>query len=290
MPAASRIFRREKDMQGSSCPTDPLFDRDPWFQSVLPAYKELDAADIPRGHDSGCEFRSLCINTAMYLQWLVGQCLRNGVVFKRAIISHIKEARAYKRADTAASPPAIAIIINATGLGSLKLGGVQDESMAPARGQIVLVRNELHPMLTTSGTDDGTSEILYAMQRPAGGGTILGGTYDIGNWESVPDPNIALRIMRRVVDLCPEIAGGKGIEGLSVVRHAAGLRPYRKLGVRVEKEVLDDGTWVVHNYGHAGWGYQGSYGCAEAVVELVNEIRVLNGQDLTREPKLFAGD
>jgi D-amino-acid oxidase len=33
-----------------------------------------------------------------------------------------------------------------------------------------------------------------------------------------------------------------------------------------------DGTWVVHNYGHAGWGYQGSYGCAERVVELVDEI------------------
>ncbi|GAO15988.1 uncharacterized protein UV8b_04468 [Ustilaginoidea virens] len=271
----TRILRRDKDMQGPSCPIDPIFDRDPWFQTLLPGFRELSAAEIPKGHDSGVEFTSVCINTALYLQWLVGQCLRNGVVFKRAVISHIKEAKTSSHTGKHAS-----IIINATGLGSLKLGGVQDETMAPSRGQLVLVRNELQPMFTTSGTEDGMTELLYTMQRPAGGGTVLGGTYDIGNWESVPDPNIALRIMQRVVDLCPEIAHGKGIQGLSVIRHVAGLRPYRKSGVRVEKERLDDATWIVHNYGHAGWGYQGSYGCAEGVVELVNEVKGENGEHL----------
>jgi D-amino-acid oxidase len=262
-----------------------MFDYNAWFQSVLPDYKELDAADLPAGHESGCEFTSVCINTAMYLQWLVGQCLKNGVVLKRAIISHIREAKTCSHTGKPAD-----IVVNTTGLGSLKLGGVQDEDMAPARGQIVLVRNELHPMVTTSGTEEGLPDIMYTMQRPAGGGTILGGTYDIGNWESVPDPNIALRIMRRVVELCPEIADGKGIDGLSVIRHGAGLRPYRKSGVRVEREQLDEITHLVHNYGHAGWGYQGSYGCAEGVVELVNEIRKAKGEDLQGEPKLFSWD
>ncbi|KAK2608645.1 D-amino acid oxidase [Conoideocrella luteorostrata] len=277
----SRIFRREKDMEGPSCPTDPMFDRDPWFQSVLPDYRELNTAEIPNGYETGCEFTSVCINTAMYLQWLVGQCLLNGVVFKRVIITHINDAKSFSHTSKPAP-----IVINATGLGSLRLAGVQDKSMAPSRGQLVLVRNELHPMFTTSGTEDGITEIFYTMQRPAGGGTILGGTYDVGNWESVPDPNVALRIMRRIVDMCPEIANGKGIDGLDVVRHAVGLRPYRKSGVRVEKEKLEDGTWVVHNYGHAGWGYQGSYGCAEGVVELVNEIRRENGENFHDEPKL----
>ena len=63
--------------------------------------------------------------------------------------------------------------------------------------------------------------------------------------------------------------GGQG--GLDVVRHGVGLRPAREGGVRLESERVD-GVWVVHNYGHAGWGYQGSYGCAERVVELVDEI------------------
>lgn len=165
------------------------------------------------------------------------------------------------------------IVINATGLGSLKLGGVDDTTLTPARGQIVLVRNEGPVMLGVSGTDDGSTEDLYVMQRAGGGGTILGGTYDIGNWNANPDPNIALRIMKRVVNIFPSIACGKGIEGLDVIRHGVGLRPLRKDGVRIETEKLDDSTWLVHNYGHAGWGYQASYGCAERVVELVEEIK-----------------
>jgi D-amino-acid oxidase len=262
-----------------------MFDHDPWFKPVLPDYQELDADTLPAGYQSGCQFTSVCINTAVYLPWLLGQCLRNGVVLKRAVISHVGEAKGCSHTGKPAD-----IIVNATGLASLKLGGVEDQAMTPARGQIVLVRNEFHPMMTTSGTEEGETEILYTMQRAGGGGTILGGTYDIGNWESAPDPNIALRIMRRVVELCPDIAGGKGIDGLSVVRHGAGLRPYRKTGVRVERELLDDGTHLVHNYGHAGWGYQGSYGCAEGVVELVNAIRAERGEDLTGEPKLFSWD
>ena len=42
----------------------------------------------------------------------------------------------------------------------------------------------------------------------------------------------------------------------------------REGGVRLEKEKID-GTWVVHDYGHGGFGYQSSYGCSQAVVELV---------------------
>jgi len=127
-------------------------------------------------------------------------------------------------------------------------------------------------MLTISGTDDGDEEVCYIMQRAAGGGTILGGTYQKGNWESQPDPNTALRIMKRAVELCPELTGGKGIEALSVVRHGVGLRPYREAGVRLEREKGSDGTWVVHNYGHGGFGYQASYATAEGAVELVDEV------------------
>merc|ERR1712000_398143 len=94
-----------------------------------------------------------------------------------------------------------------------------------------------------------------------------------GNWESQPDPNIAQRIMTRAVAARPGLTNGKGVEGLSIVRHGVGLRPFREGGVRIEEERLADGTCVVHNYGHSGWGYQGSYGCAEAVIELVEEIQ-----------------
>ena len=141
--------------------------------------------------------------------------------------------------------------------------------MYPARGQTVIVRNSAPYMAAISGTDDGEGEVSYVMTRASGGGTVLGGTYQPGQWESQPDHNIAQRIMRRAIALVPElVADGKPLD---VVRHAVGLRPARDGGVRLESERVD-GLWVVHNYGHAGWGYQGSYGCAERVVELVDEI------------------
>lgn len=270
-------------MTGGLHVSDPLFTIDPWFQPLFPDFRILSKDELIPDHESGFEFTSVCINTPMYLSWLVGQCQKNGVVFKRAVLSQISDARGLSHTGKHAS-----IIINATGLGSLKLGGVKDTTLTPGRGQVVVVRNECHPMIVTSGTEDGMDEMLYIMQRAAGGGTILGGTYDVGNWESTPDPNVAMRIMKRAVEIWPALTGGKGVEALSIIRHGVGLRPYRSGGVRIEEEPLDAEMSIVHNYGHAGWGYQGSYGCAERVVELVNEIRKRKGENLDGEPRLFS--
>lgn len=76
--------------------------------------------------------------------------------------------------------------------------------------------------------------------------------------------------MKRSVALCPALTNGKGIEHLSVIRHAVGLRPMREGGPRVEKEKIG-GVWVVHQYGHGGYGYQASYGSAEVAMKLIEE-------------------
>lgn len=208
----------------------------------------------------------MCINTAIYLPWLFSQCLKNGVKFKRANLSHISEAAKIHHSGKAAR-----FVINCTGLGSAKLGGVKDSHLVPARGQIVLVRNEAGPMISTTGTEDGKEELCYVMQRAAGGGTILGGSYQIGNWDASPDPALAKRIIERAVQLYPGLTGGRGPEHIDVIRHGVGLRPTRTKGIRVEKERLD-GVWVIHNYGHGGYGYQTSYGCAEKVVGLAESL------------------
>lgn len=260
------VYNRNKDAQATTGQWfNELLSTTPWFASVVPDFRVLDKSEIPPTADSGTAFKSVCINTAVYLPYLVSQCLKNGAIFKRAIISHIDEAAALhseRKAD---------VVVNCTGLLASKLGGVMDKDVIPVRGQIVVVRNTPGAMFTVSGTDDGDDETSYIMQRAAGGGTILGGTYQKNNWESQVDPNQAIRIMKRAVEMCPQLTGGKGIEALSVIRHGVGLRPLRKSGVRVEKERLPGGTWVVHNYGHGGWGYQGSYGCSEGAVELVEE-------------------
>lgn len=158
--------------------------------------------------------------------------------------------------------------MHCTGLSASKIGGVEDETVIPARGQIVVVRNDAGAMYDVSGTDDGSEEVCYVMTRAAGGGTVLGGCYQKGNWESQPDQSLAIRIMKRAVDLCPKLTDGKGIEHLDIIRHGVGLRPVREGGARIEREIIQ-GVPVVHSYGQGGAGYQSSYGCAQEAVKLV---------------------
>jgi len=233
-----------------------------------PQFSVLSTEELPKGQgfDAGIEFQSVVINVALYLPYLVGQCRKNGVVLKRQILTHIADAKKIHDSGDDAD-----VVVNCTGLMASTLGGVNDKAVVPARGQIVIVRNDPGMTVGTSGTDDGTEESVYYMNRACGGGTVIGGSFQIGNWDSQPDPNLAIRIMKRAVELNPTLAGGRGIEGLSIIRHAVGLRPHRKDGVKLEKEKIK-GVWVVHNYGHSGYGYQVSYACSEAVIKLVDEI------------------
>ncbi|KAF5007174.1 hypothetical protein FDECE_6484 [Fusarium decemcellulare] len=264
------IYRRQSEIENIKQGTfrsDGLYLPNPWYQSMVDNFRELRSDELPNDAVSGCTFTSVQINPMIYLLWLMGQCKGNGVVIKRGVVDHIGEAAKLSHTGSKAD-----IVINSTGLLACKLGGVMDENVMPARGQVVVVRNEINRMMAISGTNDGNSELCYMMMRADGGGTIIGGSYEVGNWNPEPDPNQAVRIMSRIVELVPELSKGDGIRGLDIVRHAVGFRPFRKGGVRIEKENID-GVWVVHHYGHGGWGYQASYGTAEQVVKLVHEIQ-----------------
>ncbi|CAK7562784.1 MAG: D-amino acid oxidase [Sporothrix epigloea] len=272
--------------------SDSLFTENPWFRELMPDFRDLPADEVLEGYASASEFTSVCINTMLYLPWLVGQCRANGVVLRRAVLGHIADAAAYAnlqvQSDGTTTPASSldhsnTIIVNCTGLLACRLGGVMDTAVQPVRGQVVVVRDELSPMLTSDSVDDAfgeapQTEIFYNMTRAGGGGTVIGGTYQLGNWASEPDLNTAARLLARMAATHPTLrAAGKTAADLDVIRHGVGLRPYRAGGVRLESEQIDlhggsGKVWVVHNYGHAGWGYQGSYGCSNRVVELVAEI------------------
>lgn len=55
-----------------------------------------------------------------------------------------------------------------------------------------------------------------------------------------------------------------------VIKETVGLRPYRKNGFRLEKEVLGSKT-LIHNYGHGGSGWSLSWGTANLAAGLVSE-------------------
>lgn len=260
----TRVYGRKKDAGTATGQWfEELTKEDAWFKNVVPNFRVLSKTEIPSDCDTGTVFTSVCINTAIYLPWILGQCVKNGVTIRRGILSHISEAGSHHTSGNAS------IIVNCTGLLASKLGGVMDSNVYPGRGQIVVVRNDPGIMLTVSGTDDGPEEATYIMHRAVGGGTILGGCLQHGSWESQPDPNLAQRIMQRSIDLCPSLVPKTGsITELSVVRHGVGLRPMRTGGPRVEREKIDE-NWVVHNYGHAGYGYQSGWGSAWEAETLV---------------------
>jgi len=195
----------------------------------------------------------VCINPAIYLPYLLSQCLKRQVRFFRGALTHICEAVHFHPTASSSSSSDV-VVVNCTGLGSSTLGGVTDSRLTPVRGQIVLVRNTAPAMIDVSGTDDASDEVVYVMTRAAGGGTVLGGTYQKGNRSPVPDKATAERIMKRAVEWCPGLVGeGEGVEGLDVIRHVVGLRPLREGGARIEREVIG-GVRVVHNYGAGGFG------------------------------------
>ncbi|PWY84861.1 D-amino acid oxidase [Aspergillus heteromorphus CBS 117.55] len=263
----SIVYNRTKD-QGSATGEwfAELVQKDPWYKNVVPDYQDIPASQLAPGISNASKFTSVCINTAIYLPWLVSQCLKHGVIFKRAVLKHVAAAAIHHHNGQPAD-----VVVNCTGLSSRKLGGVLDDKLYPARGQIVVVRNDPGKMVSISGTDDGEDEVVYVMTRAAGGGTIIGGSYQKDQWDPLPDLNLATRIMKRAVKLCPELVGeGQGIEGLDVIRHGVGLRPIREGGPRIEGEMVE-GVAVVHNYGHGGFGYQASFGCSRDAVRLVQE-------------------
>ncbi|RPB28281.1 nucleotide-binding domain-containing protein [Terfezia boudieri ATCC MYA-4762] len=211
----------------------------------------LSSSELPPDVDSGIRFKSVYINTALYLPHLTSQCLAYGIVFKRAVLTHILGALSFHHLA-----PRADLIVNCTGLLASNLGG-----------QIVVVRNTTPAMYIISGIDSSyDDECMYIMTRAAGGGTVLGGSYE-------------KEIMKRAIRYCPELVKpGYGIEDLDVVRHCVGLRPSRVSEPRLELEKKVWDGWeglgevrVVHNYGAGGFGYQASYGMAENVSRLAEE-------------------
>jgi len=84
----------------------------------------------------------------------------------------------------------------------------------------------------------------------------------------------------------PALLPAPDLSDARVLRFVAGLRPYRRGGVRLEADepAVLDGKLVVHDYGHGGAGITLSLGCAEEVLALVaarvappESVRVLGG-------------
>lgn len=149
------------------------------------------------------------------------------------------------------------LVINCAGIGARKL--VADPELEPHRGQVAMVPRieNLHCAIVCDGPP-----LMYAIPRR--NDCVFGGTNEISDSLDI-DPMSTTRIVaecRRVV----------GIEEPQVLAERVGLRPFRKSGIRVESGRLEDGRFLVHNYGHGGSGFTLSWGCGEDVLQLADQI------------------
>ncbi|WP_432836026.1 FAD-dependent oxidoreductase [Dactylosporangium sp. CA-092794] len=212
----------------------------PWWSSAVPGFA---------AHPGEWRFTVPSVEMEVYLQWLAERVQHLGGTLARGRVDRL--------ADLAGQA---GTLVNATGLAARALA--DDPAVFPARGQIVIVAN---PGLVTSIRDEDHPDGMTYI-HPRSRDVVLGGTFQPGDWNETPDPATTEAILRRCADLVPELAGARPL------RQAAGLRPARHGGPRVEPaaEPLPRGTRLIHNYGHGGAGVTLSWGCADEVVRLAS--------------------
>ncbi|KAF2456559.1 hypothetical protein BDY21DRAFT_287939 [Lineolata rhizophorae] len=256
-----------------------------WFSQLVPSFRYRDnippkTVGLPdHTNVSGASFRTICINSTAYLHYLLARATSLGAhTLRRSLPTTSGLKAALDDLSTTTLPSPISAVVNATGLSALAL--VPDPNVYPIRGQTVLVRGEARAAvsLERGATASSPESVSYAIPRPGSGTTVLGGTKEAGRWTAEAEKETTAEILERCRALVPELLTGVGREGrmeFEVVDECVGLRPGRKGGPRVEGEWLSveggKDVWVVHEYGHAGGGYQNSVGSARKAVKLVGE-------------------
>jgi D-amino-acid oxidase len=151
--------------------------------------------------------------------------------------------------------PRFDLVINSAGIGAREL--VHDADLEPHRGQVAIVP-KIEDLSCAIVCDD--APLMYAVPRT--NDCLLGGTNDLSD-DVAADPATTDRIL-------DECSRALAIDRPNVLAERVGLRPFRKSGVRLERDALRDGRGVIHNYGHGGSGFTLSWGCAREVLQLAD--------------------
>jgi len=217
------------------------------------------------------------IDTDRYLAWLIEGVKRSGCrLVERKVAAPLRDQQSALLGEFGATA-----IVNCTGLGACELG---DPTVFPLRGAVLRVINDgrLMPRIEQAHcvSHDGSSrDPGFIFIVPRGRDHLL-----LGGFAEPRQSSLAIdwdncepirAIHRRCVEFLPVLAAAE-IDAAEPVR--VGLRPMRENSVRLEWE---EGTRIVHNYGHGGSGVTFSWGCAAEVVELLEKLPAL----ASREPQ-----
>ncbi|MDP9398294.1 MAG: FAD-binding oxidoreductase [Actinomycetota bacterium] len=213
----------------------------PWWREAVPHLDKVPRESLPAGYVDGFRLSLPVVDMTRYLPWLHARVEDAGATVTRAALSVL---------------PAAPVVVNCSGLAAHALA--HDEAVRPVRGQVLTVRQ---PGIEEWLLDQSHPEApVYVVPREDS--VVVGGTATADDWNLLPDPTTTAQILRRATTLLPALHGAE-LLGVRV-----GLRPVRT-AVRLETQRRDDGTAVVHCYGHGGAGVTLSWGCADDVAAAV---------------------
>ncbi len=216
----------------------------PGWRDDITHFRVLEADEIPEPWVFGWEFESPIIEMPHYMPWLLARARELGGVVERGEVGDLSEIDAD-------------LVVNCSGIGARELCG--DNDLRPVRGQVIYIEQD-----PGFGRYDQQPETLtYTIPRRDV--TVLGGTAQVDDWNLEISEADRENILSKCQAVWPELDRSK------IVGEAVGLRPSRS-EVRLESEILSNGTPVIHNYGHGGAGVTLSWGCADEVVRLANQL------------------
>ena len=192
---------------------------------------------------SGFSLRVPLMDTTIYLDYLAAR-------FRKAGGEIHANVRFKKLEDVDAK---FDLVIDCAGIGAREL--VNDPDLEPHRGQVAIVP-KIESLSAAIVCDD--APLMYAI--PRANDCVFGGTNEVSDNLTVDSETTS-----RILAECGRVLN---IDKPTVLAERVGLRPFRRSGVRLERDRLRDGRTVIHNYGHGGAGFTLSWGCAREVLEV----------------------
>lgn len=225
---------------------------DPWYKDTVIGFRRVPSSEAIKigftPKPSMSYFQTFSTDGRSYLPWLARQVKQNGGGIVQRKIDSL---------DGLLSD--FDVVVNCTGLGAQELAS--DSTLVPYFGQSLTLAAPWMKHFICLHHQDGEK---YELAVPRVNDVVLGGVALRGRTPAVADPELSDSILADVVKLVPSLSCGEKME------EWAGLRPFRST-IRLEKETKSSGT-IIHNYGHGGNGYNYSWGCAEDVCKMVDDV------------------
>ena len=252
----------------------------PMFRVATPAELKAQADRTGEAFLSGVYWRSVIVDSPVYLRWLMADIEARGGRFVDRRVESLEELR-----------PHFDIVVNAAGMRARELA--PDADCHAYRGQVIRVFAPHVTEFVTASTAASSWHAAYVLPRPTSGVITCGGTYERDREFVGIDPRDSEHIWEKCCKLVPGLRDPRTVR----IDEWTGLRPGRDGDVRIQLEeaVATDGSaaplFIVHAYGHGGCGHSLGWGTALRAAQLVGDAAAKASETASRRERApFAGE